>query len=193
MIMKEYNKIMLISPSEIKATENVNYNTSDETIGYSIRTAQDTYLQEIIGTALYDKIRLLVFNSINHIEDNIDDAENAEYAILLDDYISPYLASKTMVELLMPISYKVRNVGVSKNSDININSASDNELKYLLNMYEVRVANYATKLSQYLCRNKELFPELDDCPSCGQKALIGYKFQPTRLYLGKGKKGCCNG
>lgn len=189
--MREWRNVMLISPSEIKGKENVNYNVSDDTIGYSIRTAQELYLQEIIGTALYHKLQELVYNAVAGKPDTIDDAENVDYAMLLDEFISPYLAAATTVELLMPLSMKIRNIGVSQNSDTNINATSVNDIKYMLNYYNVRVAMYATRISHYLCENKSVFPELITDGCCGQDALIGTEFQPTSLYLGTKRRRCC--
>lgn len=192
--MREWRNVMLISPSDVKGIENVNNNVTDDTIGYAIRTAQDVYLQDIIGTPLLHKIQELVYNAVAGNPDTIDDAANVDYAMLLDEFITPYLAAATTVELLLPISMKIRNIGVSQNTDTNINSVSLNDIRMQINYYNVRVAMYATRISQYLCENKSVFPELENDGCCGQKALIGTKFQPTNLWLGNKKKGrCCNG
>lgn len=191
MIMREFKDVMLISPSEIKGIENVNYNVDDNEIGYAIRNAQDIYLQEIIGKPLLEKLQMLVYNAVKGEPDNIDEPENADYAILLDEYVGNYLAAATTVELLMPLSLKIRNFGVSQNSDSNINASYTNDIKYLINYYNVRAKLYATRLSRFLCNHKELFPELESNGCCGETGMIGQKFQPTNLYLGTKRRRCC--
>lgn len=182
---------MLICPDDVKAISQVNYNVNDDTIGYAIRTAQDIYLEDLIGTLLYHRLQELVYNSVAGLEDNIDEAENTEYAILLDEYVTPYLVAKTAVECLMPLTFKVRNIGVSKNSDTNIQSAQLQELQYVLTYNNTQVAEYATRLSSYLCENKSLFPELDVKGSCcGKKARIGRRYANNPLFLG-GTGKCC--
>ena len=189
--MENSRLVMLISPNEVKAIGQVNYNVNDDTIGYAIRTAQDIYLEDLIGTLLYHRLQELVYNAVSGLEDNIDEAENAEYAILLDEYVEPYLIAKTTVECLLPLTYKVRNVGVTKNTDSNILASQLQELQYVLNYNNTQVAHYATRLSKYLCENKSLFPELNvkgNC--CGKKARIGREYANNAIFFGGGG-GCC--
>ena len=50
-----------------------------------IEVAQDIHIQNYLGTKLYDKISTLIVN------DTIDDAGNAVYKTLLNDYLTPML------------------------------------------------------------------------------------------------------
>lgn len=187
----EYRNVMFISPDDVKVIGLVNYNVQDDTIGFAIRTSQEVYLQEIIGTLLYHRLQELVYNAIVGAEDNIDGFENTEYAVLLEEFIEPYLTAKTAVEVLMPLTFKIRNIGLSKDSDENIDAAYMDDLKEVINYYSTHVAEYAKRLSKYLCENKELFVELTDGCNCGgNDALLGYKFVNTPLYLGL-KNKCC--
>lgn len=187
---REYRNAMLISPDEVKAISQVNYNVQDDTIGYAIRTAQEIYLNEIIGTALYYRLQELVYNAIVGNEDNIDAVANVEYAVLLDEYITPYLVAKSAVECLMPLSFKVRNLGVTKDSDTNVNTVNIDELKYVITYNETQVAEYATRISQFLYRNKDNYVELNNCTTCGVKeAQIGRKYANTPLFIGN-NNGC---
>ena len=47
-----------------------------------IEVAQDIHIQNYLGTKLYDKISSLIVN------DTIDDAGNADYKTLLNDYLT---------------------------------------------------------------------------------------------------------
>lgn len=188
----EYRNVMFISPNSIKANGLINYNVDDTTIGYAIRNAQNIYLIEIIGSRLFSRLKQLIYNAIASLPDNIDEPENAEYAILLDEFIEPYLIARVTVDSLIPLSYKMRNIGVSKDSDTNIAQASIEELKYLINWNNTQVAEYATRLSKYLCENKDVFEELDDKCGCGGNyPILGHKYANVPLYLGNNNDKCC--
>lgn len=191
--MTPYLNTMLTSPDAVKAESQINYNVDDNVIGASIRTAQSLYLQEIIGSELLKKLQLLVFNAINKNEDNIDDDENAIYKDLLDDYVEPLLIAQTLMETCVPISMKIRNIGVSQDNDYNIVSAQLTAVKELRDYYETHCDHLATRLSQYLCHNKELFPELsaEDC-GCGIfiKPSLGKEYGNTGLWLGGNNNDC---
>lgn len=183
--MKEYRKTMLIAPDDVKAISMVNYNVSDDIIGNAIRTSQEIYLEEILGTDLYHKVQLLVYNSIVGEEDNIEKEENTFYATLLDEYIEPFLIAKTAVECLMPLTFKVRNLGVVKDNDTNINSISIEELKNVITYNETQVCTYATRLSRFLDVSKDFLTESGINYCCNKNnGLYGKIFANIPLYLG---------
>jgi hypothetical protein len=53
--------------------------------------SQDIHIQNYLGTSLYDKISTLITGG------TIDDAANAAYKTLLNDYITPMLISQTII------------------------------------------------------------------------------------------------
>lgn len=191
----EYSNTLLISPNDCKSETLINYNVDDEIIKESIKISQTIYLKEIIGSALFKSLQRLLYNAIKHYEGNIDEPENAIYSELLEDYVKPFLGAKTQQEILARIQFKIRNIGVAKNTDNNVQTASLDEVKRLIDYYDVEVCKYAEWLSKFLCKNKANFPELTDeseC-SCGdyEKAQLNKKYHPINLHLGvKNKCGC---
>lgn len=188
--MVETYNIMLCSPSSVKGIGYIIDNVSDDGIGVAIREAQQDYLSEITGDRLIEKLQELVLAKKNGESDNIDANENAHYKVLLDRYIIPYLAWKAQVLLTIPQSYKLRNMGVVQNSDQNVNRATSKEIYLLRSRLESGACRKATKLSKYLCQNKDLFPELDECP-CDRTPLIGKNFVNVPLNLDGNGKTCC--
>lgn len=184
---------MLVSPDDIKGTTYVNYNTDDSTIGPSIRETQEIHLQSIIGSNLLHRLQELVYNDIEGEEDSINDEENALYLECLNDYVLPYLISKTVAVLCVPLSYKLRNLGVIKTDDENIKQTSLKEVMAMQRRFNTSSAFYATQLSKYLCLHKDDFEELKqtEC-SCGMfvPAVLGKTFVETGLVLGSTKNGC---
>lgn len=180
--MSEYKKVMLISPDDVKSTGNINYNVDDEVIGAAIRTAQNIYLTDVLSSELVEKLQQLIFNSIEEVEDNIEDAQNAYYKTLLDDYIKEALSYKATAEICVRISLKIRNMGVVQNSDTNVNAVGLDDIKYLRDTFNGYWESSVNKMYKYLKKNKQAFPEFIGC-GC-DKINIKAKFGNTGLFLG---------
>lgn len=180
--MSEYKKVMLISPDDVKSTGNINYNVDDEVIGAAIRTAQNIYLTDVLSSELVEKLQQLIFNSIEGVEDNIEDAQNAYYKTLLDDYIKEALSYKATAEICVRISLKIRNMGVVQNSDTNVNAVGLDDIKYLRDTFNGYWESSVNKMYKYLKKNKQAFPEFIGC-GC-DKINIKAKFGNTGLFLG---------
>lgn len=185
---------MLISPEAVKAASYVNFNVEEGTVGASIREAQNIHLISIIGSNLLDKLQELVYNKMTEdTEESIDAEKNAVYKVLLDDYVEPYLANMTQALLCVPVSFKLRNLGVVRTSDTNADSPSLRDVMAVQTRYKGMASRYATYLSQYLCAHRAEMPELDapDC-GCGRfvKPAIGKTFVETGLVLGGTESGC---
>lgn len=168
--------VMLVSPNYVKSISYLTNNVDEDILGASIREAQSIYLQGIVGKALLDRIKELVYNKIVGSGETID--TKTEYKALLDNYIQPYLASKSLVCALMPLTFKLRNIGVSKNSDTNINTVTYDELMAAINYYNTSESEYATRLSAQLDENT--FVELKNA----KDAKINKPFANTNLWLG---------
>lgn len=190
----EIKDIMLTAPNTVKAGSYITNEVSDEMIGGSIREAQDIHLQSIIGTNLLLRLQTLVYNKMNGLFDNIDAAENADYKTLLDEYVEPYLIAKTQAMICIPITYKVRNMGVVYNSDTNVNNGGMETTYAAQRRFNVLANQRATRLSMFLCTNRKDYPELDqDSCGCGLfvRPLIGRKFINVPLNLGNKHGDCC--
>ena len=134
--MKEYINVMLTSPKKVKESGQLNLNVDEGVIGAAIRTAQGVYLQDVVGENLIWALQEKVWNKMQGNADGIDDPENIAYKTLLDEYFTPALISKTIVETAIRISLKIRNMGVVQNSDTNVNASSLDDIKYLQNYEE---------------------------------------------------------
>lgn len=191
----EYRNTLLISARELKnANTLISTNVDDNYLGSTIITCQEVYLEEITGTALYRRLQELVYNQIIGADDKLNDDSNKEYKLLLEDLVKPYLKSRCVVDVLYPITYKIRNAGVVKSSDTNIQPADLGDIKYLEKQYLTYTAEYEQRLSKYLKDNKDSFKELSaDIPSYFDEPKLGKEYaNETGLYLGPKKKKSCN-
>ena len=190
----EYRNTLLISAKELKnANTLISNNVDDNYLSSTIITCQEVYLEQITGTALYHRLQELVYNQITNAPDALNDAENKDYKILLEDMIKPYLKARATVDVLYPITYKIRNMGVMKNSDTNLQPADMNDIKYLEKQYNTYTSEYEQRLSKYLCDNKKLFPELEaDIPSYFDSPSLGKDYaNECGLWLGSKKNKTC--
>ena len=147
------SKVFLISDVLLKEETIINDNVGTEFIGPAIETAQDIYLQQIIGTELLDKMYALVVT--NQI---IDDA-NKIYKELLDDYITPYLKFKVLSEITVPLAYKYRNAGVVQSTANNYQQTTLKDAQLVANHYNLRADFFVERMNKFLCANTGQIPE----------------------------------
>lgn len=189
----DYYNTLLISPAEIKQESQINQNVDDKVISTIIQTAQEIYLCKIIGTPLYRKIQELVDDVIKDSGDKITDPGFEIYNELLEDYVKPYLKYKTMEDFIVAGSFKMRNIGVIRNTDANVNYADLDSIKFLQHHYNTYVAEYEDRLSKFICANREMLPEMGaEVASYLEQPQPGETFSNTGgLWLGDIKdKGC---
>jgi len=180
--MTDYKNVMLISPQKVKTYGVINLNVNESEVGNAIRISQNIYLQDIIGTDLVEHMQELVYNKVKGTGSSIDDEENEAYKVLLDDYLVPVLVYRTAVELCTLMTLKIRNMGVVKNSDTNVQATSAGDVKYMAEYYETFFYDAVNKLMDFLCENKEAYEEVPDgfC-TCQRKP----RYARTGLWLGK--------
>lgn len=180
--MTDYKNVMLISPQKVKSYGVINLNVNESEVGNAIRISQNIYLQDIIGTDLVEHMQELVYNKVKGTGSSIDDEENEAYKVLLDDYLVPVLVYRTAVELCTVMTLKIRNMGVVKNSDTNVQATSAGDVKYMAEYYETFFYDAVNKLMDFLCENKEAYEEVPDgfC-TCQRKP----RYARTGLWLGK--------
>ena len=192
--MNNFRNTLLISVKELKSNGTLfSNNVDDGYLNSTIITCQEVYLEQVTGTALYHKLQELVYNQIKGQEDGIYAPGNEAYKELLEEMVKPYLKARATVDVMYPIAYKIRNAGVMRNSDTNLQPADMNDIKYLEKQYNTYVSEYEQRLSKYLCDNKELFPELEaDVPAYFDKPNLGKDYaNECGLWLGSKKNNSC--
>ena len=182
--MLEFKNTMLVSPTTVKGYGNINLNVNDSDIGAAIRTAQNVYLKDSLGHEIVEHVQELVYNKIVGSGSSIDDEVNVPYKVLLEEYLQPALVYRTAMELCTVETWKIRNMGVVKNTDTNVKDSSSPDVKYLQDYYGVLYNDALNRCEDYLCKNKGAFVEIGPgyC-SCRSKK----RFAQTGLYLGPSK------
>ena len=142
----------LISEAKVRSFTSINNAVDTELIKNCIRTAQDYWLQNIIGTVLYEKL-------LSDVDSN---SLTGNYKTLVDNYIQDYLLYSVYYETLEEIYLRPRNNGLLRP---NGGENSDPVDKDLYDMKRESVRNkmqyYAQRLTNYILEESSLFPELE--------------------------------
>ena len=144
---------LLISEAKVRQFTDINQSLDSDLIKNNIRTAQDYFLQSIIGTNLYNKL----------MQDVTNNTLTGYYETLLNSYIQDYLLYAAYYETLESIYLRPRNNGLLKPSG---GENSDPVDKDLFNMKRQSIENkmtyYAERLTNYIIEEETHFPELSN-------------------------------
>jgi len=141
----------LISEAKIRSFTSLNDAVDSALIKNCIRTAQDVWLQNIIGTVLYQKL----------LSDVDAGTLTGNYKGLVDNYIQDFLLYATYYETLEEIYLRPRNNGLlrpngGENSDPVERDVYDMKRQSLRNKMDY----YSQRLTEYILEEDSLFPEL---------------------------------
>lgn len=142
-------EILFINSDYIKRYTNLNNSVQDDTMKPAIVVAQDKYVQQYLGTDLYDKL-------LSDIEAG---TLSGDYLSLVNNYVLKAAMWWTMVELLPNIQSQVDNGGVVVRISEDAQPSSTSEFRTLQSMSRDNAEFYTTRLVDFICDNNELFPE----------------------------------
>lgn len=185
--MEDNTNVLLISEATLKEYSLINQNIDGLFILPAIRTAQDLDLSTVIGPALLNKLQDMVADG------SITEEANKKYKLLLDKYITPYLAWSVMTAIQLNINFKLTNSGVIQNQDERKSAIDYRSGKELIAQYEKYTSSYAMKLKNYLCSHSNDYPEYrkvvdfegEEDPMLCSIFLDGNSTYNRRNYIGK--------
>jgi hypothetical protein len=121
---------------------------TDKFIQY-IKIAQQIHIRNYLGSDLYNRISTDILNN----------TLNGDYLELVNDYIQPMLIHYAMVDYLPFAAYQVKNGGVFKHTSENAESATKDEVDFLMQKERDIAEYYTRRFIDYMSFNQELFPE----------------------------------
>lgn len=144
--------VQLISEQKIREFTSINRSLDSALIVNCMRTAQDYYLQAVIGTVLYNKL----------LSDVASGTLSGNYKYLVDNYIQDFLLYAAYYEILEEIFLRPRNNGLIKPT------GGENATEIDLETYNVKrqsvenkMTYYNERLTNYIIEEEGLFPELN--------------------------------
>ena len=138
--MKEVLGAVLLSWQEISVTE---HHAKQEHYGSMHAIVQNLFV------AIQQMIKLGTISNVG----------NANYKLLLDDYIADVLIHYSFYEVLPFLRYKVQNNNVVSKTAENSTPLSRAEAQDLRSEVSNTAQFYTERLINYLCDNSSLFPE----------------------------------
>lgn len=114
-----------------------------------IKIAQEIHIRNYLGTDLYNRIS----------DDIIADTLSGDYLELVNTYVQPMLIHYAMVDYLPFAAYQVKNGGVFKHRSENGDSATKEEIDFLVNKERDIAEYYTRRFIDYMSFNQESFPE----------------------------------
>ena len=109
--------ILFTTADFIRSVTIVSDNLQDKYILSSIREAQDIEFQQVVGTRLYNRLKLMVEDETILLD------YNEHYRELLDK-AQYFIAYQTLANLTVNSTYKINNIGLNTISDDNVSTPS---------------------------------------------------------------------
>lgn len=117
-----------------------------------VRTAQDKYLLDLLGTVLFDYLQA-------RIADNTFSTLNVYYQDLMDDHIKNTLIWYSCVEYIPFSSISFKSEGAVKHLSDQSVAPGKNEVDYLKQQAQANADYYATRLQNYLISYSNQIPQ----------------------------------
>ena len=133
-------KALFISVTDLKKKSIIDGNVDSDKIVQYIEIAQDIHIQNYLGGT-------------------ITDVANADYKTLLDDYVKPMLIWYTQATYIPYSMFQVNNGGLFKHRSENSDTASKDEMDYLVQRTRDTAEFYTKRFLDYICNYSNLYPE----------------------------------
>jgi hypothetical protein len=146
-----YN-VLLISEQKLKSQAPIDSNVDSDELRYSIQQAQNIYIQETLGTNLFEQI----LNQVESGDILLTGATNNKQ--LLDNFIQPALVAYSYYILLDNMFVKMVNVGLQQFRSEQSNPIGLKEFQYLKDAAKDRAQFLDNLMRRHLVFNNFLYP-----------------------------------
>jgi hypothetical protein len=143
------NFVYLISTTYLKTNTPLNENLDDKLLKSAIKEAQEIYIRDVIGSGIYDELQSEAYNG----------TLTALNTTLIDSYIAPCLKYYTLVESMLPLTFKFMNKSVASRNSENATPITTDELTMIEQRYRDKAEYYAERLRDYLKENPTDYPK----------------------------------
>lgn len=147
------SKALFITTTDLKKRSIISGNLDPDKIVQFIEVAQDTHIQNYLGGKLYKKMQTLITGG------TINQAGNADYKTLLDEYIKPMLIWFAQSDYIPFAAFQISNGGVYKHRSENSDTASMEEVNMLTSRALETAEFYTRRFMDYMDHFSYLYPE----------------------------------
>src|SRR5210317_1075018 len=142
------NFVYFISTQYLRDNSPINENVDPKLLKAAIKEAQEIYIRDVIGSGIYDELQDQAYNG----------TLTADNTTLLDSYIAPCLKYYTLVESMMPLTFKFLNKTVASRNSENATPVTTDELTMIEKRYRDKAEYYADRLRAHLKEYPEKYP-----------------------------------
>ena len=142
-------KALFITLEELKRKSIIDGNVDTDKLIQFVEVAQDTVIQNYLGTKLYNTLQSGVIS--NNLSTN--------NATLINTYIKPMLIWYTQATYLPYAAYQISNGGIYKHNSENATSVSESEITKLTRHATETADFYAKRFMDYMDDNSNLYPD----------------------------------
>lgn len=137
-----------------------------------VRTAQEKYILNLLGTVLYNKL-----------QDDVESqtAFTGYYLTLMEEYVKPTLIWYACVEFIPFSGTQFKSEGAVKHKSEQSESVGKTEIDYLAQKAQDNAEYYATRMQDYLIANSSNIPEFLE--TTGDSTMI-YPDQSNQYFGG---------
>ena len=147
-----YN-VLFVSEQRVKDFTPLNANVDSSELRWGISQSQTIFIQESLGTRLFEKMGELVQTN------DIEDPQYIRYKELLNNYIQPTLIWYSYYMLLDSFFVKTVNIGLQQYRSEQSNPIGIKELQYLKDNAKNNAEFNDNLMRRYLVFNSSWFPE----------------------------------
>ena len=140
---------LLVTRDEVVKFTALNGNTDTDKFIQFVKIAQDTHIQNYLGTKLFDKINAGI----------IADDLTSDYTTLLNTYIKPMAIHWAMVEYLPFAAYTIGNKGVYKHGSESSENVDKSEIDFLVEKQRSIAEHYTRRFLDFICYEQSKYPE----------------------------------
>lgn len=143
-----YDITLLSSPDMVKVLTPLTHSVDDNIIVSAMWQAQERYIHPTLGTDLYNKLKTDVEGSISGV-----------YKTLLETYVTPCLVQYTYAEAIPILRVRFVNHAAVTTSAEQGSSATEQDVKPLINSAMQVAQWHRERMIDYLCANSGKYPE----------------------------------
>lgn len=148
-------EILFISQNYLKQNSIINDNTDFEMLEPTIVMVQDVYIQNLLGTALFEDLK-------SKLATDVTLATEPLYKGLLDNYISKIMLWYILMESTPSFKFRYMNAGVVEKNGDGFSSTSRGDLMWLMDKWRLNAERYSELLTKYLIDSIGLFPKYSE-------------------------------
>ncbi len=144
---------LFINRTDLVRNSIIDGNVDTNKFIYFIKISQTIHIQNFLGTELYQKFEQLITAG------TLTEGANPDYYNLMITHIQPMLIWYAQVDYIPFAAYQIKNGGVFKHTSENSESATKEELDYLVAKAREYAEYYTRRFIDYMSFNQNLFPE----------------------------------